>query len=366
MALSPTTAYTTWDRRKSLGVMREMRPEPRPFGRFFPNQILSTEEYIDFEKLPIRARRLAPFVKPLAKGKGIYSDKVKGLRFKPANLVVEETIDPLRPLTFQPGIDRSLFDPNELSPTQRKELLKVQMTAEAIASIERRWEWMKARALIDGSVVCTYLDGSSVTVDFQRAAGHTEVLTLGDRWGQAGVSIMDHFQSICDEMNDAEFGGLPVQAEMGSGVWAVLRKDEEILDNLDKFRAVGGVEIERGVAVAGDRSKRYKVGELTIGGASGQKIELIVNNETYEADNGTQTRYVGASDIAFLATPETINGYECFGMIVDPEADYQALPIFPKNYVTREGRVQIEHMSFESAPLPVPINPNGTYKLTAV
>jgi hypothetical protein len=225
---------------------------------------------------------------------------------------------------------------------------------------------MRARALIDGTNIITYLDGTSVTVDFQRDTGNTEVLLGGLRWGQAGVSIKDKIQAICDTMNDIEFGGLPVQIEMGSGVWAVMSKDQEILDSLDKYRPVGGIELERNIAVSGDRSKRYPVGSITLGGSSGQRIEMYVNNETYEADDGTQTRYVGASDIVFLGTPETINGYSCYGMIVDPDAQYQALPIFPKNYETQNGRVKIQHLSFESAPLQVPINPNATYKLTAV
>jgi len=362
---SPVTAYNLWDQRRSLGVMREVRPEPRPFSRFFRSQFRSTEEYIDFEKLPIKGRRLAPFVRPMGQGKGIYSDKARAYRFKPANLVIDEAVDPLRPLTYQPGIDQSMFEPNRLTPMQRLDLIKVAMTTDALDAIERRWEWMKARALIDAVIVCDYLDGTSVEVDFERSADHTEVLTGGDRFGQTGVSAMDKFQEIFDTMNDAEFGGLPVQVEMGSGVWAVLRKDAEILDNLDKYRPVGGVTLERGIALAGDGSKRYKVGDITIGGATGQKVELWVNNETYEADNGTQTRYLGASDMAFLGTPETINGFECFGMIVDRDAEYQAVPIFPKNYL-KGDRVKVEHLSFESAPLPVPINPNATYKLTAV
>jgi hypothetical protein len=199
------------------------------------------------------------------------------------------------------------------------------------------------RALIDGKVTCTYEDGDTVLVDFQRDAGHTEVLTGGNRFGQAGVSIMDKFQAIVDTMNDAEFGGLPVQVEMGGGVWAVIRKDAEILANLDKYRPVGGVEIERGVATSGDRSKRYKVGEDQIGGGSGQVIELFVNNEPTRPTTARRFATLATNEMVFLATPETIMGYECFGMIVDRDAQYQALPIFPKNFsrATREGRAPV-------------------------
>jgi hypothetical protein len=362
---SPVTAYNLWDQRKSLGMIKEMRPEPRPFSAFFPNSLRAAEEYIDFEKLPIRSRRLAPFVKPMGQGRGIFNAEQRSYRFKPAYVKVDEAIDPLRPLTFQAGIGESLFDPNKLSPMQRLELIKAEMTAEAVAAIERRWEWLRARALIDATVTMTYEDGKSATVDFLRDAGHTETLTSGNQWGDTGVSIMDHLQSIVDTMNDAEFGGLPVQIEMGSSVWAVMRKDTEILDNLDKFRPVGGVEIERGVATATDGSKRYPVGAITIGGASGHRIQMYVNNETYEADNGTQTRYLAANAMVFLGSADAIKGYECFGMIVDRDAEYQALPIFPKNYVKGDD-VKVEHLSFKSAPLMVPINPNATYKLTPV
>lgn len=361
---SPVTAYNLWDQRRSLGVMREVRPEPRPFSRFFTSQFRATEEYIDFEKLPIRSRRLAPFVKPMGQGKGVYSDKVVGYRFKPANVVVDEAVDPLRPLTFQPGIDVSQFDPNKLSPMQRLDAIKVEMTATALDAIERRWEWMKARALIDGTVTCVYLDGTSVAVDFKRDSGHTETLTGGNQFGDSGVSIMDKFQSIFDTMNNAQFGGLPIQIEMGGDVWTQMRADTEIKDNLDKYRPVGGVTMERGVAVAGDGSKRYKIGDITIGGTTGQVVELWVNNEEYEADDGTMTRYLGAKDMVFLGSPAAIKGFECFGMIVDRDAEYQAIPIFSKNYL-KGDRVKVEHLSFESAPLPVPINPNATYKLAS-
>lgn len=358
-----TPVYNIWDQRKSLGVMRETRPEPRPFARFFSRVFASDGEWIDFEKLPLKGRRLAAFVKPMGQGRGIYTDKSRGFRFKPANVVVDEAIDPLRPLTFQPGIDQSMYEVNRLTPMQRLELLKVAMTADALDAIERRREWMRARAIIDGAVTCNYEDGDVVTVDFKRNAGHTETLVGAARLGQAGVSAMDKFQSIFDTMNDAEFGGLPTQVEMGGGVWALLRKDAEILANLDKFRPVGGVMLERGIVTSSDGGKRYKVGEITIGGASGQTIELWVNNETYEADNGAQARYLGNTEMVFASTAEAIMGIDCYGMIVDRDAEYQALPVFPKNYL-KGDRVKVEHLSFEAAPLPVVVNPNATYKLT--
>lgn len=357
--------YELWQTRRLLGVFRDSKPETFYFGPYFGSQMRSDDEWIDFEKLPVRNRRLADFVKPLGRGQGNFADKVSGYRFKPANIVVEDAVDPFRPLTLQPGIDASILNGAglaTLSPMQRLSLIKAQMLQEMQLAVERRWEWMRARAIIDGKVQCNYLDGTQVLVDFQRDAGHTEVLTVGNRWGDAGISILDHITAIMDTCANAEFGGLITRVTMGGGVATVVRKDEEIKKHLDLTLAGGVHRVDRGLAPA---DKVYKFGELFVGGGSGHSIELWVNNETYTAKDGTEQRYLGNNEIVATANPTAINGYECFGRIVDKDAQYQAIPMFPKNFETGE-RVKVENISVESAPLFVPINPNATYKATVL
>lgn len=365
MAYTPAAnaPYNPWTTHKLLDVFRDEKPETWYFGQYFTGgQMRSTDEWIDFEKLPVRSRGLAPFVKPMGRGKGSFTDRVQGSRFKPANVVAEDAVDPFRPLSFQPGIDRSALhmNMNAISPMQRLELIKAQMVQEFQMQVMRRWEWMKARAIIDGKVTCTYLDGTSVLVDFQRDTDHTEVLTSGNYWGDSGVSILDHVQTIVETMVNADFGGMPTRITMGGGVATVVRQDSEILDHMD-LNVKGGVHsVDRGLAGA---DKVYKFGELFVGGASGHTIELVVNNETYTDSAGATQRYLGNNEIVVTSTPAAINGWECFGMIVDKDAQYQALPLFPKNFETGE-RTKVENVSVESAPLFVPINPNATYKAT--
>jgi len=359
--------YELWTSHELLGTFRDERPETWVFGDYFANQYRSTDEWIDFEKLPVRSRKLSPLVKPMGRGHGVFTDKVQGYRFKPANTVVEDSVDPLRPLTFQPGIDTSMLMPTPMDPMTRLGLIKVEMMNEMLISVQRRWEWLAAKAIIDGKVTLSYRDGTSVLVDFQRASGHTVTLTAGSRWGDSGVSIVDSIQSIFDTMSNAQFGGLPVRLYMGGTVAGVVRKDAEILSHMDRFVDGGTMRVDRGVVGgSGTRGngKVYKFGEFLVGGASGQRVELWVNNETYDADDGTSTRYLASNEVVFCSTPEAIKGYQCFGMIVDKDAQYQALPIFPKNFETGE-RVKVENLSAESAPLMVPINPNATFKLTA-
>lgn len=354
--------YELWQTRKLLGVYRATKPETWYFGQFFTaGQMRSETEWIDFEKLPLRSRKLAPFVQPMGRGHGVDLDKAQGLRFKPANLVVEDPVDPLKPLTYQPGIDSSLLDFEDITPERRLQLIKAMLIAEHRLYIERRWEWMKARAIIDGQVTCNYKDGTSVVVDFRRDADHTEVLTSGNRWGDAGVSILDKIKQVNDTMANAEHGGAVTRITMGGSVAPIVQKSAEILAHMD-INTKGGVHsVDRGIMPS---AKVFKLGEVFFGGQSGQKVELWVNNETYTADNGTETRYLGANEVLFTSTAEAIGGWECFGRIIDPDAKYQPVPIFPKNFVTGE-RVKTENLSAESAPLFVPINPDATYKLTA-
>lgn len=170
--------YELWQTRKSLGVIRARKAETFHYKQFFTKGFRSTDEWIDFEKLPIRGRKLAPFVLPLGRGRGIYDDTSRAYRFKPAYTKLEDQIDPLRLLTMAPGIDSSMLNPNDLTPMQRNELLKAAITFDHVAAIERRWEWLRAKAINDGKVTIVYDDGTSVLVDFQRDSDHTEVLTL--------------------------------------------------------------------------------------------------------------------------------------------------------------------------------------------
>lgn len=359
--------YELWQTHTLLGVMRDVKVEEWYFGQFFTRGMTSEDEYIDLEKLPILSRKLAPFVRPLGRGRSVYTDSQRVQRFKPAYVIVEEDISPLDGLTFMAGIDRSMLAGNkQLGVMQRRALLKAAKTEAALRAVERRWEWMRARSIIDGKFTATYDTGESVLVDFQRAAGHTQTLTSGNRFGDSGVSILDYIQSVVDTMNNAEFGGMPTRITMGGGVAAIIRRDQEILSHMDRFVEGGSVRVDRGV-VSGvaNGGQIYKFGELFIGGASGQSIELWVNNATYMDNQGNQQRYLANNQMLFTGTPDSIMGYECYGRIIDLDAQFQALPIFPKNFTTGDD-VKVEHISMKSAPLMVPINPNATFLATPI
>lgn len=355
--------YKVWDSRKSLGVFRDIEPTYTYWGPLaFINEITSTDEWIDFEKLPAVGRKLAPFVRPLGAGKPLYEDTGGAFRFKPAYVKVKEAIDPLAPLVKRPGIDRSMLDNVTITPAQRRDLLRLAMTAYSVGAIERRWEWMRARAIIDAKLTIVGEEYPAVELDFRRNADQTIIKTSGTYWGEAGVSIFDDIQRYADRMFDSDFGGFPTRVTLGAKAWAAARKDEEFAKHMDTQIRDPRATIERGLISA---EKAVKVGELMVGGRSGASIELWLYRDTYQNELKQQVPFMAATDIVMTASAEAIQGYDCFGAIIDPHSNYQALPIFPRSWL-ETGDPAVEYMLHQSAPLTVPLNPNATLRATVV
>src|SRR5690606_17505236 len=106
----------------------------------------------------------------------------------------------------------------------------------------------------------------------------------------------------------------------------------------------------------------YTPGEARYVGVLGGNLEVWVYNDYYTVD-GVVTPFMSAKDIV-LSGP-SVQGYRCFGAIQDIHAQFQALSIFPRNYIV-PGDVAIEQIVTQSAPLMVPVNPNATLKATVV
>lgn len=357
--MADSQKYELWDTRRFLGVYRDIKADPLYWTQWFQNEILSEDEYIDFEKMPIQSRKLAPFVMPLARGESIYDDTSTAYRFKPAYSKLEDRIDPLMPLTRRVGIDRNMSDPMPtLSPAQRLTLIRAAITRAHVDAMERLWNYMACIALRDGQITLSGKNYPTTVVNFQRASNHTITLGNTERWGDSGVSIIDFFQLVIDRMSAADFGGVPVRVVMGSKAWKTMRASEEIQKYLDlDKRDSSNVIFERSL-VTGDPV--FPVGRLYVGGGSGAYIELWVDNSTYKhPETGVVTRYIGTHQALFLGTAQAINGFQTFGRIIDRSANWEPMRLFPKNWVS-QGDLEVEYITHKSAPLMVPLNPNAT------
>jgi len=336
-----------YDTATLLGLFREMEPASTYFRDLTSNSVVTFEdEYIDFEKVS-ESRKIAPLIVPTAQGRPIYSEASTVTRFKPAYLKPKDPVSPGRVIKRRPG--ESLFSPNTLSPIQRYNAIIGDIMRAHREAIERREEWMVARAVIDGQVTLSGPDYPTRVVDYQRDANHTVTLS-GTFWDNATTyPIMDDIQTWIDRVRRADFGGPVNRLTVGDEVLGVMLKNEGVLAQLDTQRRGTNADLNTGL-----RSGDY----VEYIGRLGPNLELWVNSDFYETPAGAVEKFLDPKEI--VLTGPNINVVRAFGAILDDKAGFNAMPAFPKMWSSDDPSVT--YVMTQSAPLPVVVNPNNSLK----
>lgn len=332
-----------------LGTLRELPPPSNYWlDLCFPRVVNSDDEYIDFGKLDSR-RRIAPLVVPTAQGKPIYSAAERVFRVKPAYVKPKDPITATRMIKKHAG-QNELLGPRALSPQARYNAIVADIMATHREAIERRWEWMAAQAILNGSVVLEDDAYPRVLVDFQRDSGNTVVLSGAARWGEAGVSILNDIETWRTQIRVAKFGGPTNRLTIGAGVWEIMRNDQEIKDAMKTdTRATYGVQLNLGM--------REGLEAEFVGRLAGT-LDVWVYSDFYEDYLGTTVPFMHEYD-AVLTGPN-VQGIRAFGAIQDVAANFQPLAIFPKMWNQEDPSATF--IMNQSAPLMVPLNPNNTFR----
>ena len=342
--------HQLYDTSTLLGVYRDM-PEASNYwlNLLFPTAVTFTDEYIDFEKLTTQ-RKLAPFVAPTAQGRPIFSQGSNITRFKPAYVKPKDAVTPTRLFKKLPG---QMLTPNAGTPLSRYNAIVADILSTHRMAIERRWEWLAAQAAIDGKVLIEDEDYPARIVDFQRDAANTITLTSTARWGQSAANILGNIEAWRTQVRLAKFGGPTNRLTVSPDVWDVMRKDANVLAQLDTMTRGTTANLNTGV----------REGELVeyVGMLSGT-LAVYVYSDYYELPNGTAVPYMPSGTVV-LSGPN-VQGIRAFGAIVDKKADFQALPVFPKMWEQEDPSATF--IMSQSAPLMVPVNPNNTLKATVL
>lgn len=359
--------HTIYDTRTLLTVGAAAERVQAPVNTYwldllFPNEVQFDSEYVDFSRLDEK-RILAPLVVPTAQGKPIYSAAETAARVKPAYIKPKDPVSAARMLRRQAGIGE-LYPQTNLGPNARFNAVVADITRVHRNAIRRRWEWLAAQAAINAKVTLSGEDNAggsypTTVVDFQRHADNTEVLGAGARWGDAGVSIVESINGIREHIRRMPYGGPVNRLTIGGDVFATMREDDEIRELLNlTYRVEGGTNgqttFNRGFT-GGDYVER--VGNL------GGTLEVYVYSDFYEDLYTGDVIDILARNEAVFSGPN-VNGVRCFGAILDKGAQFQSLPIFPKQWDEQDPSVT--YIMHQSAPLMVPVRPNNTYKLTPV
>lgn len=346
-----TIQIQMYDTDTLLGVYREMEPPSTYFRDLTVTSVVTfDDEYIDFEKVS-ESRKLAPLVVPTVQGRPIYKEASSVTRLKPAYLKPKDPVSPGRLIRKRPG--ENLFAPSSVTPLQRYNAIIGDIVRSHREAIDRREEWMVARAVIDGAVTLEGPDYPTRVVDYGRAGNHTVVLS-GTFWDDStSYDIMGDIQTWIDRVRRAPFGGPVNRLTVGSDVIGVMLKNEGVLKQLDLNQRGTNADLNTGLR-SGDYVER--IGRL------GPNLELWVNSDYYDAPDGSVERFLDPKDV--VLTGPNINVVSAFGAILDDKAGFNAMPVFPKMWANNDPAVTF--VMSQSAPLPVVVNPNASLKATVL
>lgn len=326
---------------------------------FFPNVFLSLQEEIAFSKLNA-SRKIAPFMLPNEPGKPIYRREGERIEsFRPAYTKPKDAIRPSESIALTPG--EIVRRESLMSPIARYNREVNRIVNFHRNSIQRLWDFMAARAILNGTLTINYGNGVAPVLDFGRDAGHTVVLGAAARWGDPGVNIFNGIQGWVDVMANAEFGGSATDLILGASAAVPFMADAtasggSIYGKLDtNIRGSEDVAISRGIIRTDPLNPMTWLGRLTTGldvwRYSGPASK-------FQNDNGTFTDIMDPRDVCLVS--RAVDGIRAYGAILDNAAGLEVADIFSKMWDQEDPSARF--IMSQSAPLTIPVNPNCTFR----
>lgn len=342
-----------WGTVETIQVQSDTRLAP-PDGfwlRFYPRIVTSTAETIMFDQLPIRDRRLAPFVAPNVQGRIMRQRGRPMASFKPAYLKPKHEVSPERAIPRRPG--EPLL--GSLTPAQRFDAIIADCLREEREMIERRWDWMACQATVYGYVDVYGEDYPKVRVDFGRDAALTIVLSGAAAWDQTTADPMADLN--LGRTTAFEKGGSSVNNIIfGTDAWSNFVKRVNIKELMSRDNAGSNSTLNTTGLQSGEPFE-YQ-GRIT-GPNGGGFIDLWTYKNEYEDENGDIQDFMDSRDV--VGVGNNFQGVRAFGAIKDKRS-LEAIPMFPKVWDKDEDPSGTFTMT-QSAPLMVPGNPNNSFRI---
>lgn len=341
-----------------IGVIDTIQPSPTFFlERFFKRQpILSVSEHIVFDEVLEGLPVMAPFVSPIVQAKPQKRSGFSAKHFTPAYVKPKHFIKPGDFLTRTAG--EGLL--GDLSPQARYDREVIRLLGLQRKQIEARWEWMAAKAIIDGKVTVAGEDYPSVEVDFGRSTDNNIIVSGAQNiWSNADADIGGMLEDWSDQLLETT-GYAGTDIVMPSEIWSLFRKNKAVIRDADLRRGISAVPNLQPMKAMQNARHVGKWGEFDIWIYAGR----------FRDQAGTTSRAIAATDVIMTAAPSEIDGtggvegIRAFGAIQDKKAGLQPIEIFPKTW--EEEDPSGEQLMSQSAPLMIPGRPNAVIKAKVV
>lgn len=333
-----------------------MRVQKKPtlffLDRFFNRQINFQTQDIVFDMVYGDDRRLAPFVVPNVQGRVLGVDGYETRVFKPAYMKPKHVVDPNMVIERQPG---EALGTGSLTLEQRRNAVIAELLRQHKVRLNNSWEWLAAKAIIDGKVTIQGEDYPAVTVDFRRHSSLTYTLTGPATWDQA--STADPLANLkAARINANQRSGARIQTHIfGGDAWDLFAARVNLKDLMDT--RYGGSETRVTLMADGYEGVEYMGRIQGLNGAGA--IDAWVHTGKYVDLDGTEKFFLDQKTV--VGVSESVQGVRCFGAIKDADAGYVAQEIFSKNW--RNQDPSVEYLLSQSAPLMVPKQPDATFAI---
>lgn len=345
-----------------LGVLDRQQTDPLFFLQFYPDEITFTTEKIMWDELSEDRFILAPFVAPHVEGRVMERGGFDTRSFKPAYVKPKHDIDINQQFKRRAG--ESLVTGSS-TPYQRYLAAIAENFRIEKEMIERRINWMAAKAMIEGAVVIEGEDYPRVTVDFQRDGDLSEVLSGTFRWGEADATPLADLRAKM-KLSRRLSGGRITDLIMGEDAYDKFYEDDEVKDLLKTDFRIGGSAADAGILGMSDSDKEAELKAVLVGGQSANRVRIWTYAGYFhqrDPDTGviTEGHYIDPN--AVVGVGNKMSGVQTFGAIKDPNAKLQAMRMFPRIIDKKNDDPAKELTLTQSAPLPIPREPNNTFKL---
>ncbi len=287
-----------------------VRPVTFLRDRYFPTNdatdIFSTDDVLmEFQD---GNKKLAPFVAPRKGGMTILREGYTMERYTPP------FIAPKRPLTVDDlnkrGFGEALF--TQLTPEQRQAALIFKDMQDMDDMIARREEAMASELLLNNKLIMKhYADDTSkyeeMVIQFY-SGSNPNTATLTTKWNESGANILGDLAVLIRKITSK---GLPAtDLVCAPDVADTIINDDKIEKFLDNRRYELG-KVDPKLLPAG-------AALVCVLNVNGRYINVISYDETYTADNGTDTPFITAK-YAILAAPNV--GRTLYGAVTQVEQE---------------------------------------------
>lgn len=355
-------AVELYDTMTLIGVQNRQQIDPLFFLQFFPEEILFTTEKIAFDEISEDRYILAPFVAPHVEGRVMEKQGFDTRSFKPAYVKPKHDIDVMQQFKRRIGETPLL---GTLTPQQRYDASIAENFRVEREMIERRINWMCAQALVNGSVVVEGEDYPRVTIDFNRDGDLTEVLSGTARWGESAADPLGDL-NVKMRLSRKLSGGRITNLIMGEEAYDRFYRNADVKDLLDTNYRIGGTAADASILGMGDNDKEAELKAILSGGQSANRVQIWTYAGFFhqrDPDTGTLTEGYYIDPNAVVGVGNKLQGVQTFGAIKDPNAGLRAMRIFPRIVDKKNDDPAKEYTLSQSAPLPVPLEPNNSFKL---